>query len=64
MIEQSQQTIKTAVQAASSIGLILTPWWAQLLADISFLASVIATTSGAVIGMVTVWRILKGARDD
>lgn len=60
MIEQSQQTIKTAVQTASSIGLILTPWWAQFLADVSFLASVIATTSGAVIGMVAVWRILKG----
>ena len=60
MIDQSQQTIKTVTQAVGGIGLILTPWWAQFLADISFLASVIATTSGAVIGMVTVWRMIGG----
>ena len=61
MIDQSPQTIKTVTQAVGGIGLLLTPWWAQFLADVSFLASVIATTSGAVIGMATVWRIFKGA---
>lgn len=64
MIEQSHETAKVAAQAASSIGLLLTPWWAQFLADVSFLASVLATTSGAIIGMVTVWRIFKGSQGD
>lgn len=59
MIEHTQQTTRAVTNVAVGAGLSLTHWWSQLLTDVSFVASFIATISGAIIGMVGVWNIFK-----
>lgn len=59
-MQDYSQTIRSSVEAAVGTSLFLTPWWAQFLADISVIASVVAQTTGAIIGVYGVGRLLIG----
>lgn len=62
MIQQTQDLIKSSAETAVGVGLILTPYWAQLLTDIGIIAAVIAQIAGAVIGAIGVYKMLQSLR--
>lgn len=59
MINETQQTIKASAALAGGISLLFSPWWTAVLAEVSFLASVIAAVAGAIIGVASIWRMVR-----
>ena len=55
-------TMQTRIEAAVAGVLIPAPWWQVALADVSQWASAIAAVTGAIIGVHTVWRLVKRHR--
>ncbi len=49
-------------QAATGIVLLTTPFWAQLLYAVNIVAATIASLCGATVGLIGVWRILRGRK--
>lgn len=46
--------VRSSMEAAIGVGLLLTPWWSSLLAEVGLMASVVAQVTGAIIGTVGV----------
>lgn len=59
MQDQTPQLIRSAAETAVGAGLVLTPWWAQFLTEVSLMASAVAQITGAAIGLYGVYRLLK-----
>ncbi len=48
------------VQAATGVVLLAAPFWAQFLYTVNIVAATIASVCGAIMGIVGVWRIVRG----
>ena len=58
-MQNHSEAVRSSIETAVGTGLFLTPWWAQLLTDVSLVASVTAQVTGAVIGLYGVYRLVK-----
>ena len=54
-----QHIFPVPVEAALGGGLILTPFWVGLLADLNLILSFVAVTFGVIIGAHSIYRIVK-----
>lgn len=52
------------VEAGVSAGLLTTPLWVIILNDVSWVAGVVASICGAIVGLHAVYRILKNWRNN
>ena len=62
MQDQTPHLIRSASETVIGTGLVLTPWWAQFLSEVSLMASAVAQITGAVIGVYGVYRLIKEFR--
>lgn len=53
------ETPRAVAETVVGVGLLFTPFWAQLLADVGLVASVVAQVAGAILGVYGVYRLLK-----
>jgi len=49
-------------QTATGIVLLTTPFWAEILYAVDVVAATIASICGAIVGVVSVWRIFRQKR--
>lgn len=64
MLSQHPDQAKAVAETIAGCCLLLTPWWAGLLADVSLVAATVASVSGAVIGLYGAWNLVKGLGHD
>ena len=58
-MDREYQLIKSSAETVAGVGLLFTPYWGQVLTEVSMIASALAQIFGAVIGAYGVYRIFR-----
>ena len=64
MLTQHPDQVKAVAETVGGCCLLLTPWWAGLLSDVSLVAATIASVTGAIIGLYGAWNLAKSLGHD